>query len=421
MAKNQIINLFCFGEEIGRIGYDLDRNTSFFQYHPDFLKTGKFSKMFPYIFKRTDRIQVFSKYNTETFKGLPPMIADSLPDVFGNIIFKAWLEALDKDFEKITVLKQLAYVGSRGMGALEYKPNVKINKGATIDLDDIIKVLTKVLDQKQHISGDRLDTKALFNVFKIGSSAGGARPKILVAEHKETKKIIPGDMVYSEEYNHYLIKLNIPEEPYDYSREIVEYCYYLTATELGIEMMPSHLVDGKHFATLRFDRQYGEKQHILTASGMTGWDFQDPSESSYENLFKLTASLKIPQAEIDQLFKRMIFNLVFFNIDDHLKNHSFIYDPQKDSWNLSPAYDLTYSLNPLLKVTKVSRALSINNKRTNIELADVLSIAEKYSIKNPLKIITSTQEKIKYWKINAIKLQIHERIIEGIMKDFKVL
>jgi serine/threonine-protein kinase HipA len=131
--------------------------------------------------------------------------------------------------------------------------------------------------------------------------------------------------------------------------------------------------------------------------------------------------LKIPQAEIDQLFKRMIFNLVFFNIDDHLKNHSFIYDPQKDSWNLSPAYDLTYSLNPLLKVTKVSRALSINNKRTNIELADVLSIAEKYSIKNPLKIITSTQEKIKYWKINAIKLQIHERIIEGIMKDFKVL
>lgn len=421
MAKNQIINLFCFGEEIGRIGYDLDRNTSFFQYHPDFLKTGKFSKMFPYIFKRTDRIQVFSKYNTETFKGLPPMIADSLPDVFGNIIFKAWLEALDKDFEKITVLKQLAYVGSRGMGALEYKPNVKINKGSTIDLDDIIKVLTKVLDQKQHISGDRLDTKALFNVFKIGSSAGGARPKILVAEHKETKKIIPGDMVYSEEYNHYLIKLNIPEEPYDYSREIVEYCYYLTATELGIKMMPSHLVDGKHFATIRFDRQYGKKQHILTASGMTGWDFQDPSESSYENLFKLTASLKIPQAEIDQLFKRMIFNLVFFNIDDHLKNHSFIYDPQKDSWNLSPAYDLTYSLNPLLKVTKVSRALSINNKRTNIELADVLSIAEKYSIKNPLKIITSTQEKIKYWKINAIKLQIHERVIEGIMKDFKVL
>lgn len=421
MAKNQIIDLFCFGEEIGRIGYDPNRTTSFFQYHPDFLKTGKFSKMFPYIFKRTDRVQAFSKYNTETFRGLPPMIADSLPDVFGNIIFKAWLEASDKNFEKITVLEQLAYVGSRGMGALEYKPNVKIDKDATINLDDIIEVLTKVLDQKQHISEDRLDSKALFNVFKIGSSAGGARPKILVAEHKETKKIIPGDRVYSEEYNHYLIKLNIPEESYDYGREIVEYCYYLTAIELGIEMMPSHLVDGKHFATLRFDRQYGEKQHILTASGMTGWDFQDPLESSYENLFKLTASLKIPQAEIDQLFKRMIFNLVFFNIDDHLKNHSFIYDPQKDSWNLSPAYDLTYSLNPLLKVTKVSRALSINNKRTNIALADVLSIAEKYSIKNPLKIITSTQEKIKSWKINAIKLQIHERVIEGIMKDFKML
>jgi len=421
MAKNQIIDLYCFDQEIGKIGYDPDRNISFFQYNPEFLKTGKYQRLFPYIFKRTEQVQVFNKYQSESFNGLPPVIADSLPDVFGNIVFKAWLEASNKEFEKINVLKQLAYVGNRGMGALEYRPNIKLRTDASIDLNEIIEILAKVMDQKHHTSGEQLDSKALFNVFKIGSSAGGARPKILISEHKETRKIIPGDMEYADEYNNYLVKLDIPDEQFNYSREIIEYTYYQIAGKLGIEMMPSHLIDGKHFATLRFDRQNGKKIHVLTASGMTGWDFKDASVSSYENLFDLAVSLKLTPAELDQLYRRMIFNIVFFNIDDHLKNHSFLYSPENDKWRLSPAYDLTYSLNPLITVTKVGRALSVNNKRTGIELKDVLEIADKYSIKHAIKIVANTQDQISVWKQLASELHISEKIISGIMKDFKPL
>jgi len=418
MATNDIISLYCFDEEIGKIGFDEDRNTSTFQYHPDHLKSGKYSNLFPFIFKKTPAAQLFNKYNNESFRGLPPMIADSLPDVFGNIIFKAWLEANHKDFEKISVIEQLAYVANRGMGALEYRPGKKIKKNVSINLDEITEVLSQVLEQKHHTSGAQLDSAALLNVFKIGTSAGGARPKILISQHKETGKIIPGDLEYSAEYNHYLVKLSLPDQEHPYSRETVEYCYYLTAIELGIEMMPSRLIEGKHFATMRFDRQNGKKKHILTASGMTGWDFKDPEVSSYENLFELALNLKVAPRQIDELFKRMIFNVIFFNVDDHLKNHSFIYEEQDNEWRLSPAYDLTYALNPLIRILKASRAMSINGKRKEINLEDLLTIADKFTIKKAKQIIESVQNAIPRWLEHALALGIPEKIISEMQKDF---
>jgi serine/threonine-protein kinase HipA len=419
MAKNNIIDLYCFGLDIGKIGYDENEKKSFFQYNPAFLKSGLYQNLFPLIFKRIESVQVFSQFEGESFRGLPPMIADSLPDVFGNIIFKTWLESSKKDFKKISVLEQLAYVSNRGMGALEYKPSKKIAQGTTIDIDEISQVLKEVLANKKDISELHLDSSALLNIFKIGTSAGGARPKILISEHKKTGKIIPGDLEFSEEFDHYLVKLNLEDEE-SFNREKIEYCYYLTAINLGIQMMPSKLIDDKHFATLRFDRQNGQKRHILTASGMTGWDFKNPDVSNYENLFELATFLKLSPKDIDELFGRMIFNLVFCNTDDHLKNHSFIYDPENDQWALSPAYDITYSLNPFLNYKRISRALSINQKRMDIELTDILQIAEKYTIKNPKGIIENMQNGIELWKKNADKLGISERVISSIVKDFRV-
>jgi serine/threonine-protein kinase HipA len=185
-------------------------------------------------------------------------------------------------------------------------------------------------------------------------------------------------------------------------------------------MMSSNLIDDKHFATLRFDRQHGIKQHVLTASGMTGWDFKSSENSSYENLFKLATFLKIPHSQIEELFKRMVFNIIFCNTDDHLKNHSFIYDNKNDSWNLSPAYDLTYSLNPLINFKRVSRALAINSKRVDISLNDMLKIADTYTIKNPKGIITEVQESIAFWQQKANELGIHAAIIQSVEKGFKV-
>lgn len=415
MAAEKIIRVIAFGTELGKLGFDLDSQKSFFQYNPDFLDSGQYSKLFPFIFKRTKSVQVFKEYQGDTFQGLPPMIADSLPDAFGNLIFQEWLDA--RGIQKITPLEQLAYVADRGMGALEYQPIKELPKSSRINLDEVIGVLEKVLKLKEGTTGENLSELGLLNVFKIGTSAGGARPKILISEHKKTGEIVAGDRVIGDDYNHYLVKLHLDDSD-GYNRELVEYAYYALAQEAGIDMMPSKLIENKHFATLRYDRQNGEKQHVLTVTGLTGWDFRSrPENSSYENVFKVALSLGVPHKDIQQLFRRMVFNLVFRNVDDHLKNHSFIYDKEKDGWYLGPAYDVTYALNPLITFKATSRALSIHGKRTEITLKDVLAVAEEFVIKNPKGIIMEVQNLIPKWPEIATQLGVPQQILERIEGD----
>mgnify|MGYP003631111876 CR=1 FL=1 len=415
MARDKIIDVIAFDQEIGKLGYDIDQGKSFFQYNPEFLESGQYSKLFPFIFKHTKPAQVFTEYQQDTFQGLPPMIADSLPDTFGNIIFQEWLTA--RGIQKVTPLEQLAYIADRGMGALEYKPIKELPNSPKVNIDEVISILEKVLKLKDGITGKDLSELSLLNVFKIGTSAGGARPKILISEHKKTGEIIAGDRETSEDYNHYLIKLHLDDID-GYNKEKVEYAYYLLAQEASIDMMQSKMIENKHFATLRYDRQHGEKQHVLTVTGLTGWDFKSqPENSSYENVFKVALGLEVPHRDLQQLFKRMVFNVVFRNVDDHLKNHSFIYTKEKDSWNLAPAYDLTYALNPLFTFKATSRALSINGKRTDIALKDILAVAEEFAIKNPKGIIEEVKELLPRWGEIAEELEIPDKIISKIDND----
>lgn len=416
MAKNQIISVFYQGIEVGKLGYDEDKRKASFQYHPSFIDD-HYKSLFPFVIRKTKNVQLFDEYAGETFRGLPPMIADSLPDMFGNIVFKEWLEASHREMSSISPLEQLTYVGCRGMGALEYMPIKEVGQSATIDIREITDVVKKVMDVKTSIKEKGLSDSALLNIFKIGTSAGGARPKILVSEHKVTGELIPGDRVTSDEYNHYLIKLDIDERAH-YSKEKIEYIYYQIATEIGIEMMPSKLIDDKHFATIRFDRQNGEKQHILTASGMTGWDFTKPDNSSYDNLFKLAVALKLPHRDIQMLFKRMVFNIVFANIDDHLKNFSFIYNPKEDKWNLSPAYDLTYPLDALMNYTRISRAMSINGKRTDITIDDLMHIAKEFAVKEAGNIVKEVQDATVLFRSYSVEHQIPNKVIDVIERAF---
>lgn len=330
------------------------------------------------------------------------------------MVFQEWMMAQGKT--QINPLEQLAYVGSRGMGALTYVPAKELSKNSSVDLEEIVAVVQKVMDLKSKTIEKGLTDEALFNIFRIGTSAGGARPKILVSEHKKTGKLISGDLEYSDEYSHYIIKLAIDEQFYE--REKIEFVYYQMARALGIEMMPSKLIANKHFATLRFDRQNGEKKHILTATGITGWDFRKPKESRYENIFKLALDLNLSHKRIRQLFKRMVFNVIFANTDDHLKNVSFIFDEQSNQWDLAPAYDLTFAANPLLRYTRISRASSINGKRTDIERSDILKIADLFSIKDPQSIIDDMREGKEIFRITTEKLAIPERIRNGIRQRF---
>jgi serine/threonine-protein kinase HipA len=417
MPEDKIVNVIAFNTEVGKLGYDLDQGKSYFQYNPDFLDAGVYSKLFPFVFKRTKAVQVFKEYQGDTFQGLPPMIADSLPDTFGNIIFQEWLQS--RGVTKLNPLEQLTYVADRGMGALEYKPVKDLPKSSSIDLDEVISVLEKVLKLKDDVSSKKLNELALLNIFKIGTSAGGARPKILISENKQTGEIIAGDRAIGDAYNHYLVKLHLDENA-DYNRALVEFAYYQLALEAGIRMMPSKLLEGKHFATLRYDRQNGEKQHVLTVTGLTGWDFKsNPENSNYENVFKVAVGLEVPHKDLQQLFKRMVFNLVFKNVDDHLKNHSFIYNKKNNRWSLAPAYDLTYALNPLLTFKTTSRALSINGKRTEINLKDMLTIAEEFAIKNPKGIIEEVHAVIPKWKRFASELDIPKTILKNIQTNLQ--
>lgn len=422
MNKINTLSVFCFGQEIGKLNVDEHQYKSYFQYNPDFLNDNRYSELFPLtgILKRTNSVQVFSQFNSDTFRGIPPMFADSLPDLFGNIIFKQWLENSTQKFNHLSVLEQLSYVSNRGMGALEYYPAKEIASITTVQLNEMVSLVEQILEQKEQTTLKALNHEALLTLFKIGSSAGGVRPKVLIAENKRTGQIIPGDISCSDDFEHYLVKLGLSEE-ISFQREVVEYCYYLTLKEIGIHIMPSKLIDDKHFATQRFDRQQGEKNHILTTTGLTGWDFKQPDVSSYENLFDLALFLKLSYAEIEELFKRMIFNVVFCNTDDHLKNHSFIYNSKSNQWNLAPAYDVTYALNPLINYTQISRALSINGKRIDIVWKDIEVFADNYTIKNPKQLVLDVQAGIDFCALKMKEYNIPTTIIHRIVNDFVIL
>ena len=409
-----ILNIKLFGEEIGRLGYDNDKRCSYFQYSPDYLTTNN-SKSLPFIIKRNPEIQSFPQFEGKAFRGLPPMFADSLPDVFGNHLFQSWLNAQGKPIQ-LNALEQLAYVGRRGMGAWEYEPTLTMDAPSSFRIAEMAQLLKEILADKESLMPEIANAEGLLNLFRIGTSAGGMCPKILVARHRKTNQIMPGDLLYGPHHDYFLVKLNLENDP-SHPKETIEFIYASIAQQQGIDMMPCELWEGQHFATHRFDRQNNQKQHILTASGLTGWDYQNPEDSSYENLFKLAMALKIPLNELQQLFRRMVFNVVFNNIDDHLKNHSFTYHPETDQWHLSPAYDLTYALNPKLKFHKVSRALSIGEKREQISRKDLLKIADTFSIEQAEQIIREIQEGRSLWSDLAYQHHLSPTLISTIQQQ----
>jgi len=283
-----ILNIKLFGEEIGRLGYDNDKRCSYFQYSPDYLAKNN-SKILPFIIKRTPEIQSFPQFEGKAFRGLPPMFADSLPDVFGNHLFQSWLNAQGKPIQ-LNALEQLAYVGRRGMGAWEYEPTLTMDAPSSFRIAEMAQLLKEILADKESLMPEIANAEGLLNLFRIGTSAGGMRPKILVARHRKTNQIMPGDLLYGPHHDYFLVKLNLENDP-SHPKETIEFIYASIAQQHGIDMMPCELWEGQHFATHRFDRQNNQKQHVLTASGLTGWDYQNTEDSSYENLFKLATLL----------------------------------------------------------------------------------------------------------------------------------
>jgi serine/threonine-protein kinase HipA len=348
------------------------------------------------------------QYNPQTFRGLPPMIADSLPDDFGNKMLVQWLVKNNISQNNLNAIEKLCYVGKRGMGALEYEP-VFEQKSANSDINiaELLDVANAIYFQKENETLPLNDYhQSLSTLLRIGSSVGGARAKALIAINENTQEIKAGDIMQEGDFKYYLIKFdglkNGKEiEPSGYG--ILEYIYHKMAIDSGIEMTNCKLLaeNGRsHFLTERFDRKDGKKIHIQTLCAMAGVDFRQPNLVDYNDIFSLLNLLQMDYQTKEQLFRRMVFNVLAFNRDDHTKNFSFMYE--KDEWKLTPAYDLTFAYNPNSYWLK-NHNININGKNNGLSQDDLLAVAEKHGVKSSTKIYLEIKSVISLFSDYAAK------------------
>lgn len=330
---------------------------------------------------------------SETFKNLPPLLADTLPDSFGNKLIKEYFEKKNTTQKILNPVEKLAFLANRGMGALEYEPAIENKRdNENISVGELLEIVNEVYFRKEDEKAPLNDYKqGLETLIHIGSSAGGARAKGLIAINEATNELKAGDIYQGAGFDYYLIKFDGLKdgkiiEPAGYG--IVEYTYHQIARNAGIQMTDCKLYqeNGRnHFMTQRFDRNPdGTKNHIQTVCGLTGIDFNEQGNFSYEELHRLTLALTNDHSQVEEMFKRMVFNIIGLNNDDHLKNFSFMIKDGK--WQLTPAYDLTFAYSPTHHWLS-RHSIFLNNKLTDFQLNDVLELADNFNIKGAEDII----------------------------------
>ena len=413
-----------------RIAYiDLDKNGCVnFEYDEEFQKSN--IQLSPIMMPLSNEVYVFPELLSDSFKGAPGLIADSLPDKFGNAVIDRWLANHKRTPESFNVIERLCYIGKRGMGALEYKPAISEDYSEKIEINELVDLANDVLQNRNSININTEQDDAINQLFLVSSSAGGARAKAIIAWNKEKSIIKSGQIDAGKGFDYYLIKFDGVENNGDHNLNDskgytqVEYAYYLMAKDAGIEMMPSELFEehGRyHFITKRFDRINGEKIHTQTFGSMCHIDYNIPRLASYEMLALRCMELDIPQNQIEELFRRMVFNVLAINNDDHVKNFSFLMN-KEGVWSLSPAYDLTYSFDPRnLWLSK--HQMTINGKGEDIKLDDLLSCAKVMRINKAkaIKIINEVKTIILGWPKYAASVSIKEETISSIYKHIQIV
>lgn len=374
------------------------------EYTPEFISSG-YNPSPLFVTPEKGRIYEFSQLPYRTYKGLPGFIADCLPDRFGTAIINHWLEKSGRPRDSYTTIERLLYQGSRAMGALRFEPQERkdLNQQVAIDLDGLVAAAAEILGERMQFGTNlKTDDEALLTILRVGTSAGGARPKAVVAYNKETGDLRSGQVDAPEGYEHWLLKLDGVDEnnPAEYSETMnygcLEYAYYKMVLDCGIDMMECRLLeDGKrhHFMTKRFDRIGGSHRvHMVSLCGMAHYDYNQPDSWSYEQLFRVMRGLRLTQTEMEQAYRRMVFNVIGCNQDDHTKNIEFLMDTD-GVWRLSPAYDMSYAVGS--GFTR-QHQMSVNGKRLHITRQDMLTVAAEVGIKSAKanEIIEQTLEVI---------------------------
>jgi serine/threonine-protein kinase HipA len=419
-----------WGKLVGAVAWDESRGLTSFEYDSNFKKTGY--DLAPLKMPITSEKSIFSfpelkkkESQSDTFKGLPGLLADALPDRYGNDLINIWLAQQGRASESMNPVEMLCFIGKRAMGALEFEPvTLKENKPRNaIEIRSLIEIAQKLLEKKVDFSAnlDEDEEKALMQLLKIGTSAGGARPKAVIAYNEQTGEVRSGQTIAPKGFNHWLLKLDGVSdiqlgESQGYGR--VEMAYYNMAVACGIEMMPSKLLEENgrsHFMTKRFDREGGDiKHHIQTFCAMKHFDFNAVTSFSYEQLFQTMRELRLSYPEAEQMFRRMVFNVLARNCDDHTKNFSFIL--KKGSvWKLAPAYDICHAYRPNSEWVS-QHALSINDKRKDITKEDLLIVGKSINSKKSKEIIDETDNTIRNWKVFADEVKVSPNLRDAIAK-----
>ena len=404
-----------WGETVGAVLWDETRGLASFEYDPVFTNNGVQLSPLKMI-NRAGRIYSFPNLiNVDTFSGLPGLLADSLPDDYGSKMIDNWLATQGRAKGSMNPVEKLCFIGSRGMGALEYELPIlpPVKNTFKVEVDSLLSaaqdILSKREDFQTNLSKDK--QKAIKEIITISTSAGGMRAKAIIAYNERTGEVRSGQTKAPKGFKHYLLKLDGANkdsigEPVGWGR--VEYAYYLMAKECGIDMMECQLFEENkraHFMTKRFDRQDGHiKHHVQTLCAMQHWNYRQVGSYGYEQLFQTMRELRLPYPEAEEMFRRMTFNVIALNRDDHTKNFAFILK-QGGNWELAPAYDICHAFDPKSRWINL-HALTVNGKRENIKKADLMKIANSMNIKKAESIIKKTIEVVKDWKHFSDKTSI---------------
>lgn len=424
--------IHIWNKRVGAIAWDAKSGIASFEYEPAFLyNKWDLSPLKMPIANAAKRIFSFAELrNTNTFKGLPGLLADVLPDKYGNNLMNAWLASGGRPADSMNPVELLCFIGKRGIGALEFEPvEPKINNVATkIELNSLIHIAQEILSGKKqlntNLSGD--EAKALADILKIGTSAGGARAKAVIAFNPNTNEIRSGQADAPKGFTQWLLKFDgvIDQQlgsSSGYGR--VEMAYYLMAKEAKIEMTECRLLeehDRAHFMTKRFDRvDENEKLHVQSFCSLAHYDFNEITTFSYEQLFETMRAMLLPYTDAEELYRRMVFNVMARNCDDHTKNFSFIMN-KTGQWKLAPAYDVCHAYRP--NSTWVSQhALSLNGKRQNISRNDLQEVAKKMNIKKANFIIDQVQNAVSKWNDFAEQTNVEKDLKASIAKTLLLL
>ncbi|HPX61061.1 MAG TPA: type II toxin-antitoxin system HipA family toxin [Deltaproteobacteria bacterium] len=418
------IEVEVWGKRVGAVVLDPGSGYYAFAYYPHFLQLG--IELAPIMMPLSFEPYVFPFLPELTYKRLPALLADALPDDFGNNLIDAWMAQKGVSKESITPLDRLGYMGKRSMGALEFRPSrTKVSSSHTaIDLSKLVEVA------RQSVSGDfqtdAMAEAALNQIIQVGTSAGGARAKAAIAWNPDTNEIRAGQFDVAPDFEHWLLKFDgvgtdlALGSSQDYGR--IEMAYYLMATTAGINMSPCRLVEENgraHFMTKRFDREANRKIHISTLCAMTHLDYKQKATHDYAQLFMVINKLELGYQAMEEAFRRMTFNVMAANCDDHTKNHSFLM-AESGSWQLAPAYDVTHAYSPASEWTH-QHLMSVNGKFKGITREDLLAVANRFGIGTAKKVIHEVGKAVSNWMKyaretgvahnEALKIKGHHTII----------